>query len=224
MKKFLILTVLLILIASGAIIFAWSYKESFILKKIQGGLSALTGTEVVIKDIQVKKAEGLLCRLSMSEIEVRNPAGFTLPQMALLTDVELVISPLALLNGNWRVDHAFAHLQIVNISYGADQKFNLENIQALHPREENVFKNFLIKRLELKMGQMNYLDFRVQPPLEESFDFDGKTEVYDYVVSPEILIQVPALKFMEKANKGSLGLARGKIQESITQNTGKQAE
>ena len=224
MKKIMAVLVILTLLVTTVAFWAWSQKETFILGKVKAGFSALTGTEVVIKGVQVKKTEGLLFLVNISEIEVHNPAGFPVPQMALLTDVEFIISPWALLKGAWHADHAFAYLKKANVQYGRDGKFNLENIQALHPREEKGVGKFHIKRLELKMGQIDYLDFRVQPPLEEPYAFDGKIEVYDHIASPEVLIQAPALKFIEKANKGSLGLARGKIQESITKNTGNQAE
>ena len=226
MKKLIGILFILVLLAGAAGGFIYSRKESFAGHKLTQGISSLTGTDVVLAGLHVKMfPEGKInsAKVSVEKIKIMNPPGFKIPVMAVLTDFQMELDPWAALRGAVKAESASGVLKKAAILYSADGKFNLEKIKALHEPSVGQAKDFYVKRLELKIGQIWYADDRGKPA-QERFAFNDQLEVYNHAVSPELWVQTPVLRFLEKANKGSMGFARGKIQESIAQNTGKPAE
>lgn len=217
MKK---IVLILILIALAAVVVFYFHLPSSVEPRIRKGLEALTGNAVEINGFSANGPD-----IRIQAIHFKNPAGFSAEDLALVENVQINMEILPLIRGQWSIHHLSCDVKEIRVEKNGQGELNLSTLAAVkgealeHPARKT---NFLIGHAELALGTLSYLDSANAEAEPEWTDFQGQKEIYDHVTDPSVLIQAPVLQVVNRLGKGSLGLPRGKIQESIARHMGGQ--
>jgi hypothetical protein len=219
---------LLFILAFTAIaVYLFAEKEAIMKTKLRTGLSSMTMADVAFDGLRVSRAPGygpLTLRVRIIEIRFANPPGYRIPNMATIKNAEIIFEPLPLFWGKWDIWKASGYLNRVGFQYNASGKLNIAGVPAVSP---GVLKNhfpegrFRIRRLEMILGKLYYLDFRRDIPARERHDFSRSVVAYENVTSPYVPIQALVLEMIKKLNKGSLDLPSRKIQKYVSTHASK---
>lgn len=224
-KSFIVLTAavaVLLAVFLAAAAYVISQKDNLVEKRIKTDFQKLVGSPVFLQGLRVQFSLGSWkeAAVGVEEIQIKSPSGYSSSNMAVLKDVEMILDPGALIFGRWQIKKLSANVVESYIETGLGG-VNLAKIPALQPAQRAASAgapgSFEIGRLELRLEKLYFVNPANPEGAITEFDMEGKTEVFDRVKNPDLLIQAPVLSFLNKLNKGSLGLPRGLIQESVKQ-------
>ena len=226
MKKFLVILLVLLIASGGAAGFAWSKRVSIVTGRIQADLTKLAGVDAIVTGIKVEAAAPLarVLQVKIDKIKLKNPPNYKIPNMVLIRNIRLTAETVPFLLGQWKIKDLEAFIKRAALQVNAEGAMNLTAIPVFQSPSQNFGKNFEIGKLQLKFGKLYYFDFKdPAKPERQIKDLKGKVEFFENVRSPAVFFQVPVLKMMDEFNRGSFGLPRGQMMESLKSNVGSQA-
>lgn len=223
MKKILIALAILILVS--ATVLGWFYfKRSEIAQsRIQRFLEEISGTQVELQGVQVGRSGN---KIFIQRILLNNPTKDIPVPLAEIANIQITARTLSDLRKS-HLQKVSADLSMVYVLKDAQSNINLSKLRAVTlealDRKVPTQGSFRLERFELGFGKviLNELEPGKEEPTITEVNFNGRTEVYDGITDPNVLIQAPVIKIVEGFNKGSLGLPRGKILENLSSKTGK---
>ncbi len=220
MKKLTAL-LLIVVLAFGALAgFLYSQREELISRRIRDGIKSLTGTDVALEHVAVRKLKGSGdWVIEIRKMMIKNPENFEIPNMALATNVKIIFDPFAFLTGQWKIRRLYVHLQKGNFQVNKAGVFNISSMPAMKAVSSGApakpVSGFWADRIEIKYWKLYHLDYSANPPQREVISLKGKLEVFDGINDPALLVQAPVFTYLTELNQGSLGLPKGKLQEAI---------
>lgn len=231
MKKFVLMVGILAAVCLTAAGTLYFNKEKIFQTKIEQGLQSLSGVPVEVHGLLVQKKRGIgwdVVVIKIERLEFKNPPGFGSETLSVIERVAFKVHLAALLQQRWHIEKLAATIRRTNLELNSKGTSNLSAIPILAERVMGTASSaaqahpfFMVERLELTFRELQFRDFRSSKTSKPVlFDFESKVEVYNDVRDPGILLQAPALKMVYQIGQGSLGIHRGKIQDSINRYTG----
>lgn len=212
MKKMIAVLILLALIPLAVLGYVYTNKETLLADKLKAHLKELTGTDIVLENVLLEKLQNSSdWTLKIEKMLIQNPESYPSPHMAVLNKVQMIFEPFPVLLGQWKVRKISAILRKVYFQNNEKGDFNMAQmpaIQAVSAATAAAKKKFWVDSFEIQYGKL----YRG----EEVHKLHQKREVYNHIDDPGVLIQAPVLSLVNTLNQGSLGLPRGKLQESVS--------
>jgi hypothetical protein len=221
-KKLAIIFLAAALILGGAAAYGFSQRADLVAGRIKTDLKLITGADVDVKGVSVRlhKPFGATAEVFIQRIKLKNTPNYKIPNLAMIKNVRMTLQTLPFLMGKWMIGDLEAHIKRVAVQINDEGVNNLATIPALNDPAGSAVDGFGVDSLKLQFGKIYYLDFsNAAAPVTELKDLKGKTEIFQNIKNPGVLLQAPVLTLINELNRGSLGLPRGKIMETVALST-----